>query len=133
MEGSGYVYQYAGRVSALCPLLVVVLRASVLSGAVRNRVVVTLAGTLVQAFKMLGRGANARPRMPYASSRHARPLNAALDSVAFATAIGVIANETVGKVQSLRARIAGAPPDWAEIYACFPSDAHPFARGDGWF
>ena len=82
---------------------------------------------------MLHRGADARPRKSYAPSRHARPVDAVLDNLAFATVIGGIANETGAKVRKLRARIAGTAPDCGGAHMCLLSDAYPFARKEGMF
>ena len=91
-EGSRYVYQYAERINVLLQLLVVVLRIRAPSGVSPHRVVATPADALmrqvgVRGFKMLRRGADARPRSLYAPSLRAWPFNAALGNLVFATVI----------------------------------------------
>ena len=93
------MYQYAARVNALRQLLVVVLRATVITGVAGNRVAVTPAGAADQASKTLRQGTETRPRASYAPRSRAWHFNTVLDILVSATALGVIANVTVGRVR----------------------------------
>ena len=57
----------------------------------------------------------------------------ASDNLAFATAIGVVANDSVSRVAHLRVRLARPAPSQGMAQACLPSDAARFASEEGWF
>ena len=59
--------------------------------------------------------------------------NTALDSVVFAIAFGVVANEPCSDAGMLQIRLAGTAPDVGEYHYAFPSDCFPWSSTDGMF